>query len=332
MANTMKRKKKKVIVDTDMGWDDWLAILFLMQHPDIEPIGLTVTGVGEARLTPGVINARNLLELAGKGTIPVCAGTSKPLIYSNVFPPEFREKIDHIFGLKLPVNPNPIDPRSAVTFLQETLDSCQERVTILSIGGMTNLGTFFREHGTRFDDKIERIFIMGGAIDVRGNVADFGGYYPNNITAEWNIFIDVLGAQIVIDSAIPLTFVPLDAAYQVELKSDFVTEFARSATTPCAQFASKIMRAKLDQDISAGFQEYFYDPLAAAVMAGTAGLVTKTEMKKLKVVQELNQEDDHSGQLIDDPLAKSVEVCMSVNPLIFQDIFQNILNQESNHC
>jgi pyrimidine-specific ribonucleoside hydrolase len=330
MVNTMNAIKKKVIVDTDMGWDDWLAILFLMQHPDIELIGLTVTGVGEAHLTPGVRNARNLLELGGKGTVPVCAGTSLPLIYSNVFPPDFRQKIDNIFNLELPVNPHPIDPRSAVTFLQETLSCCPDKVTILSIGGMTNLGTMLRESAHKLDDKIDRIFIMGGAIDVRGNVADFEGYYPTNTTAEWNIFIDVLGAKIVMDSAIPLIFVPLDAAYEVELTLDFVTEFARSAKTPCSQFAAKIMIAKLDQDMSAGFQEYFYDPLAAAVMVGTANLVTKTEMKKLKVVQELNEEDDHSGQLIDDSLAKSVEVCMSVDTRVFQDVFKNILNQESN--
>lgn len=250
MVNTMNARKKKVIVDTDMGWDDWLAILFLMQHPDVELIGLTVTGVGEAHLTPGVQNARNLLELGGKGTVPVCAGTSLPLIYSNVFPPDFRQKIDNIFNLDLPVNPHPIDPRSAVTFLQETLSSCPDKVTILSIGGMTNLGTMIRESAHKFDDKIERIFIMGGAIDVKGNVA--------------------------------------------------------------------------------GFQEYFYDPLAAAVMAGTANLVTKTEMKKLKVVQELNEEDDYSGQLIDDSFANSVEVCMSIDSHVFQDVFKNILNQESN--
>ncbi|MEG4233023.1 nucleoside hydrolase [Microcoleus sp. Pol11C3] len=323
----MKARKKKVIVDTDMGWDDWLAILFLMQHPDIELIGFMVTGVGEAHLTPGVQNARNLLELGGKGTVPVCAGTSLPLIYSNVFPPDFRNKIDKIFNLDLPVNPHPLDPRSAVTFLHETLSSCQDRVTILSIGGMTNLGTFIQEYGAQFDDKIERIFIMGGAIKARGNVADFGGYYPTNTTAEWNIFIDVLGAKIVMDSAIPLTFVPLDAAYQVELTLDFVTKFARAAKTLCAQFATQIMIGKLGQDMSAGFQEYFYDPLAAAIMAGTPSLVTKTEIKKLKVVQELNQEDDHSGQLINYNSAKSVEVCMSVDSDVFQDVFKNILNQ-----
>lgn len=326
----MNKQKKKVIVDTDMGWDDWLAILFLMQHPDIEILGLTVTGVGESHLTPGVKNARNLLELGGKGTIPVCAGTSQPLIYSNVFPPDFRKKIDSIFNLNLPVNPHPLDPRSAVNFFHETLSNCPDKVTILSIGGMTNLGSFIRKYGHKLKSKIERIFIMGGAIDVRGNVADFEGYYPTNQTAEWNIFIDILGAKIVMESGIPLTFVPLDAAYQVELTLDFVTEFAQAAKTPCAEFASKIMIAKLGQDMSAGFQEYFYDPLAAAVMAGTVNLVTKTETKKLKVVQELNQEDDHSGQLIYDSFAKSVEVCMSVDSNVFRNVFKTILNQESN--
>jgi pyrimidine-specific ribonucleoside hydrolase len=332
-VNTMNTTKKKIIIDTDMGWDDWLAILFLMQHPNIELLGITVTGVGEAHLTPGVQNARKLLELGGKGTVPVCAGTSKPLIYSNVFPADFRQKIDRMFDLPLP--PHPILPpipsiptKSAIEFLRETLSSSSEKITILSIGGLTNLGTLLREYPGQFDNKIEKIFIMGGAINARGNVADFEGYYPNNITAEWNIFIDVLGAQIVMDSAIPLTFVPLDAAYKVELTLDFVTEFVQAAKTPCAQFASKIMIAKLGQDMSAGFQEYFYDPLAAAVMVGIEKLVKKTAIMRLKVIQDLNEEDDHSGQLVADSSAKSVEVCMSVDSNVFYNAFTKILNQE----
>lgn len=330
----MNATTKKVIVDTDMGWDDWLAILFLMQHPYIELLGITVTGVGEAHLNPGVQNARKLLKLGGQETVPVCAGTSQPLIYSNVFPPNFRRQIDTMFGLPLPdlpihpPIPIPLPPTiSAVEFLRETLSNSPEKITILSIGGFTNLGTLLREYPGQFDNKIERIFIMGGAIDVRGNVADFEGYYPTNTTAEWNIFIDVLGAQIVMDSAIPLTFIPLDAAYEVELTLDFVTEFVQAAKTPCAQFAAKILIAKLGQDMSAGFQEYFYDPLAAAVMVDTENLVKTIETKKLKVIQELNEEEDHSGQLVEDSGAnKSVEVCMSVDSRVFEQAFTRILN------
>lgn len=320
---------KKVIVDTDMGWDDWLAILFLMQHPDVQLLGITVTGVGEAHLKPGVQNALNLLELGGKKNVPVCAGTSKPLIYSNVFPADFRAQIDKMFNLELPVSPISADPRSAVDFLRQTLQNANEPITILSLGGLTNLGTLLCSYPREFDDKIERIYIMGGAIKADGNVAPFGGNYPTNTTAEWNIFVDVLGAQIVINSDIPITLVPLDVTNQVELTLDFVLDFAKAARTPCADFAAKILISKLGQDISQGFQEYFYDPLAAAVMVGTDGLVTETENLKLRVVQDLDEADDHSGQLIidDSQPMRPIQTCISVNGDIFKKTYIDILNR-----
>jgi hypothetical protein len=75
-----------VLIDTDVDIDDWMAILYLSMHPNVDLRGITVTGVGACHLTPGTRNALNLLQLTGKPDVPVAKGTSAPLSYSNVFP------------------------------------------------------------------------------------------------------------------------------------------------------------------------------------------------------------------------------------------------------
>jgi pyrimidine-specific ribonucleoside hydrolase len=95
-----------VLIDTDVDIDDWMAILYLSMHPNVDLRGITVTGVGACHLTPGTRNALNLLQLTGKPDVPVAKGTSAPLSYSNVFPTSIRGPIDAVYNVPLPTNPN----------------------------------------------------------------------------------------------------------------------------------------------------------------------------------------------------------------------------------
>lgn len=94
---------RPVIIDTDMAPDDWIAILYLLQRPDIEVKAITVAGTGEAHCHPGVQNALGLAAVAGKTGIPVACGRETPLQGQNVFPTEWRETADNMAGLSLPV-------------------------------------------------------------------------------------------------------------------------------------------------------------------------------------------------------------------------------------
>jgi len=87
-------KRIPVLIDTDVDIDDWMAILYLSMHPDVDLRGLTTTGVGASHLTPGTRNALNFLQLTGKPGVPVAKGTNAPLRYSNVFPASIRAPID----------------------------------------------------------------------------------------------------------------------------------------------------------------------------------------------------------------------------------------------
>ena len=157
-----------VLIDTDVDIDDWLAILYLSMHPDVRLLGITTTGVGAAHLTPGTRNVLGLLQLTGKPDVPVAAGTSAPLRYSNVFPASIRQPIDAVYNLRLPVNRNGPVAKGAVELLRETLLAAPEPVTILAIGGSTNRRALLRDHPP-VPPKIPRAAMSGRAVPRPGD-------------------------------------------------------------------------------------------------------------------------------------------------------------------
>lgn len=317
-----------VIIDTDVDIDDWMAMLYLLKHPGVDVLGITTTGCGAAHLTPGTRNAQDLLMLTDHPETPVAKGTSAPMIYSNQFPNSIRDGIDILFGLTLPHNPHPLDPRPAVTFLYETLQAAPNPVTILAIGGLTNLGRLLRDHPD-VGGKIERIVIMGGAVSVPGNVEVVDNNYLNAV-AEWNIFLDVLGAKIVMASEVPKTLVPLDASNFVPLNKAFYNRFAAAATTRAARFVHDALTADISFVMSKDF--FFWDPLAAAALvdptlirSDLASTPSPVSMA-LDVLQELDEEQDTSGQLVKVDHGPATEVAMWADADRFYDQFIRILN------
>ena len=251
-----------VLIDTDVDIDDWMAILFLSMHPDVDLRGITTTGVGAAHLTPGTQNALGLLQLTGKPDVPVAKGTNAPLRYSNVFPQSIRGPIDATYNVPLPANPNGPVSESAVEFLRATLTASDEPMHILAIGGGTNLGTLLHEYPD-VAPKIARVVMMGGAVYVPGNVNVVDPDYTNQV-AEWNFFLDPLGGQYLFDSGVPTTLVPLDASDHVPLNLPFYDRIQQRHTTAQAAFIYQTLTADIPFVQSGTF--YFWDPLAAATL------------------------------------------------------------------
>jgi pyrimidine-specific ribonucleoside hydrolase len=310
-----------LLIDTDVDIDDWMAILFLSMHPDVDLRGITVTGVGACHLTPGTRNALGLLQLTGKPDVPVAKGTSAPLRYSNVFPQSIRAPIDATYNVPLPVNPNGPVSESAVDFLRTTLAASPEPMSILAIGGGTNLGTLLHEH-PEVAPKIDRVVMMGGAVHVPGNVNVVDPDYTNQV-AEWNFFLDPLGGQYLFDSGVPVTLIPLDASDHVPLNLPFYDRIQQRHTTPQAAFIYQVLTADIPFVQSGTF--FFWDPLAAAVLTNPEIASGKT--LKLRVVQELDEEDDHSGQLVEDPDGAPVDVMLDAGADAFYDLFLDIINR-----
>jgi purine nucleosidase len=197
--------QRKIIIDTDPGQDDAVAILTALASPeDFEILGI----VGVAGNVPqplSVLNALKVVELSGRTDVPVYAGCDRPLVRELVT----AEYVHGKTGLDGPTLPNPkIRPREqhGVDFIIEALRTNPEQsVTLCPLGPLTDIATAF----TRAPDivpRIKEIVLMGGGYFEGGNTTP---------VAEFNIYVDPQAAEIVFHSGVPITQVPLDLSHQM---------------------------------------------------------------------------------------------------------------------
>jgi pyrimidine-specific ribonucleoside hydrolase len=128
---------------------------------------------------------------------------------------------------------------------------------------------------------LEHLVIMGGALNVPGNLNDGGLLKTYNKTAEWNIFVDPAAASIVFTSVARMTLIPLDATVKVPIDSAFLKEFRMHARTPLGKFAGEVLDSNRNAIESGYFQAW--DPLAAVALVQPAVVATKP--MKITVLQ-----------------------------------------------
>ena len=289
-----------VFIDTDMGWDDWCAITLLAQSKSINIIGVSVNGVGEANLSYAVQNALDLLSLNGINNLVVGCGAGSPVSYSNVFPAEFRHTMNQMMNYELPKvarTSNNVAPANVV--LNQAL-LAQPDLTLLAIGGFTNLYNYLADNDVN-GLVPKKVVTMAGAIEVAGNINSFfPAAYPNNNTAEWNVFIDPLAASKVLDyyqqNKLEIELSPLDASYHVKLTTEVVEQIVNAEVkTPVNQFIGYVLNTRFQQAKKEGYAEYFYDPLAAACVIDP-DLATYS-FGDFSVCTELDEEQSQLGKL-----------------------------------
>jgi len=325
---------KKVIIDTDMGWDDTLSLLYLMKNPSIEIIGVTVTGCGETYLENGINNALALLEM-GNINAPVCKGTDKPLKFDHIFPKTFKEDMSNLMGLSITFPPvkTKISDKTAWDFIADTLNSSEEKITILSLGGFTNLAIMLQKRPDANLNKIEQIYAMGGAVYVDGNIAllnnakkewNQGKIYNTNYVAEWNIFVDPLSAKIVFNSAIPITLIPLDSCNYVMLQKDYINNI--TASDAIAVLVKNIFFKKTGSS-DEGIPVPIFDPLATVIMAG-AMKPNQILALNLDVNIVENISNNHCGQTYISNFSsnKLTSVVQGVSERTFKEEFARVIN------
>ena len=308
---------RPVIIDTDMAADDWMAILYLLQRPDVTVEAITVTGAGESHCKPGVQHALGLAALAGQPDIPVSCGRETPLQGDHVFPTAWRMDVDALSGLTLPDNPASPSSLSAVELLITTIQSSPENVTVLTLGPLTNLAEALQTN-SEFRAKIEMVYIMGGAVNVSGNVGNSGAGI-NNASAEWNLYVDPHAAGIVFQSGVPITLTSLDATNHVPVTRDFVNRLKRDHGTPEATFVFDLLTKYSGFIQSGGY--YFWDPLAAAIL--TENSLAAFETKNLVVIEE---EGINSGQTQENEHGASIRVAVNADGKRFEQLFLDTLN------
>ena len=192
----------RILIDTDPGIDDSLAILLALASPEVQLEGLT-TVHGNCSVEQGTVNALSILELAHAAQIPVARGCHLPLVQPSLLAPETHG--DNGLGYaQLPVpSSGPIE-RHAVDFLIDTILAAPGEITLVAIAPLTNIAMAMRKE-PRIIPAIKELVIMGAAIRHQGNTTPL---------AEFNVFVDPHASHIVYHSGVPITLVPLDVTYQ----------------------------------------------------------------------------------------------------------------------
>jgi purine nucleosidase len=192
----------KVILDTDPGIDDALALILLKAMPEVSLQAITVTH-GNTTVEKCTTNALKLVELLGITDVPVAMGATEPLV-KNL---SIAEETHGDTGLGHAVLPEPktkISDSNAANLIIEIVNANPGEITILCIGPVTNLAlALLKDPSLR--KKIKNVVSMAGSI-----------HYPGNATpsSEYNVFCDPESYDILLRSGIDLTIVPLDVTYQ----------------------------------------------------------------------------------------------------------------------
>ena len=316
-APTAAAHPRPVVIDTDMAADDWMAILYLLQRTDISIEAITVAGTGMGHCDPGVQHALGLVALAGYAPVPVACGRETPLIGNHAFPDGWRAAADTFMstGLTLPQGQNPISGKTAVELLASAIQSSPEKVTVLETGPLSNIAELLQSTPSAAKN-IEMIYVMSGAVHVPGNV---GAAAPiDNQVAEWNIYVDPHAANIVFESGVPITLVPLDATNQAKITDDFYRHLQAGHLTPEATWIFDLFTRERGYFQA---QSYFWDQLAAAVLTDES-LVT-FEDDTLCVVEE---EGPQSGQTKIAAGCPKVRLAISADQARFEQVFLDTLN------
>ena len=298
-----------VIVDTDCGGDDLMAIAFLLARPDVRIEAVTVAN-GVAHVRPGAGNVLRLLELGGRGNVPVYLGRETPMRGHAAFPDVWRKDAD------APVGPRP--PRhipqveAAADYLAARLRERSRPVRILAIGPLTNLGEALERAPDCLRD-IE-VTIMGGALYAPGNLDDGGYFQTDNKTTEWNFYVDPLAAKAVFASGAKIRLVPLDATNQVHIDSALLKALQSKTRTPLGKYVAAVLKQHRDQ-IREGI--YFaWDPLAAAAMIEPA-LVRETPLPV-----DVKQSPPEEGRTVEMPgYPPNARVALRADAAGFREIF-----------
>ncbi len=257
----------KLIYDNDAGGDDAIALIYLAHQANMKIEALTIAGTGEAHGLQGARNMANICYLLGKPSIPIAFG--RETSYDGLghpFPDFLRELTDKLLvGKHVPQHPNPRITDSAVELMREITEK-NNKISILATGPLTNVADFIEKY-PHLKNKIEKIFIMGGAVHVKGNIQALDPTSDNTV-AEWNIYADPKAAQIVFTSQIPVTLVPLDATNQVPMTKKFYETLSKESQ-PELKLIYLMLKDIIDSIGLEAFLRDFYlwDPLSAIIIS-----------------------------------------------------------------
>ncbi len=314
---------QRILIDTDPGVDDALAILLAMLSPELHIEAIT-TVCGNVPVTQGTENLLRILGVLNLEDFPLIAqGEAQPLVKPLVTAAHVHgddglgnvSQLRNADGSPLypPANTS-ISSTSGVDIILEMVTRYADELTLVALGPLTNIAKAIRKDPAKMQG-LQKIVVMGGAFEEYGNVTT---------TAEFNIFVDPHAAQEVFHANIPIDIAPLDATHQVVLtgerlhaetdrRSDRVSQFLKDATQSCMEFYRQhvgFWGFHIHDALPIGMltRPDYFESVAADVQVETEGTLTSG-----MTVTDLRPERRHPNP--------NAQVCIKVAAEAFLDHF-----------
>lgn len=250
--------KRPFLLDTDMGIDSVMGLLYLLRESTIDLRAVTVVH-GTADVDKGAANCLRILEFTGHRTIPVAAGETAPLRGSRTFPGFWKEQANTLGETRLPEARAALDPLPAPDRILAVLKESAEPVTVVAMGPLTNLARALAKDPGAVA-KIREVVAMGGAIDGPGNV-DKPYVGIRNGVAEWNCYIDPHAADTVLKSGVKLRLIPVEATKTLPVTPEFRDRVRAAKRDQTSELLLSLLES-VSEGIEGGWF-HFWDTMAA---------------------------------------------------------------------
>ena len=301
---------KKVVIDCDVGVDDALALILAFHSPELEV--KAITGVsGNVPLNLVFQNIRKVLSLIKPQQKPhIARGADQPLKGKTVHAHSVHSQ-DGLGGAKIQCKDGETwwqnYPHHASQLILKMARQSPGEATLIAVGPLTNLALALKQDPLGMK-KLKELVIMGGAVRTRGNTTPY---------AEFNIFSDPLAAQIVFESGLPITLVPLDVTHQVFLIPDWMEEQVKPLNTPFSNFLIEATGYDIETHRFRNRESIFlHDPLAVGVAIDPD--FVRIERVPLQVE---TQEGKYYGKIIEVKEGPEINVCLGVDAERFLELF-----------
>ncbi len=316
---------ERIIIDTDPGIDDALALLLALQSPELDIAAITTVS-GNVPVETGTRNVFTVFSLL-PSTVrpPVAIGASRPLKKDPILATHIHGE-DGLGGLDRCLDAAGIRryaPQGVTTSYRDGVDEILHQLsvtpkptTIIALGPLTNVAAAI-EKDKETMAATKQIVLMGGAINVSGNVTP---------VAEFNIYVDPYAAHIVFDSGIPLTVVGLDVTTQVGLTRDMIEGAVASHQTPISTFLRDCTG-----DLIAWAEEHYgeavfflHDPLAIGVVIDPSFVTTRPMHVEIETEGKITEGMTVSDRRLLKPEMKkppNANVCVEVDDERFLGFF-----------
>ena len=316
---------ERVIIDTDPGIDDALAILLALNSPELQISAITtVSGnVPVEAATRNVFRIMSLIDSSPR--FPVAQGAPNPLQKKPVYATGFHGD-DGLGGLdrfkddagspRYPVPPMTLSSRNAADEILYQLAATPQPITIIALGPLTNIAAAIKKDKTAMATA-KRIVLMGGAIGVAGNITP---------AAEFNIYVDPHAAGIVFNAGIPLTMVGLDVTYQVKLTADDIATATAAHNSTVNRFLIDCTRDLLESTAKRYGEPrlFLHDPLAVGVVIDPSLVVTQAMPVDIETQGDLTEGMTVADRRSIHPSLKkppTADVCINVDAPLFTAFF-----------